>query len=140
MIVTTNHDNQIITNHIAACLSTDNHFFCFHSSHAAVTIWNHHHRHNTNAINDNIQSIQLIAFLITSISLQFWFHCCTHSVLTPTASIVSVFWTWYRLVFVLLKSASLILLDSCCCCHQENAIHQKITAIHIDNNFLIIIE
>ena len=68
MIVTTNHDNQITTNHIAACLSTDNHFFCFHSSHAAVTIWNHHHRHNTNAINDNIPSTRLIAFLITFIN------------------------------------------------------------------------
>ena len=73
MIVTTNHANHIITNHTAACFSTDIHFFCFHSSHAAVTIWNHHHKHNTNAINDNIPSTRLMKFLITSIRVQFLF-------------------------------------------------------------------
>ena len=64
IIVTTNHDNHITTNHIAACFNTDTHFFCFHSSHAAVTIWNHHHKHSTKATNDSIPSTQLIAFLI----------------------------------------------------------------------------
>ena len=66
-IDTRSHDTAINVSPIAAFFKTFNPSPNFLSSPAAVTIWNHAQSKSTKVINPNVQSHQLIAFLITFI-------------------------------------------------------------------------
>jgi hypothetical protein len=69
MKLTSNRDNQITTNHIAACFNTLVQDFTLDSSPAAVSIWNHPHRQSINAINHNIHNTRFIVVFIVLINL-----------------------------------------------------------------------
>jgi hypothetical protein len=64
IILTMSRDTQINTNHIAACLRILNQTLYLASSHAAVTIWNHHRSSRTKVISDNIHKARFINFFI----------------------------------------------------------------------------
>jgi len=65
IILTKSQETAINPSQIAACLRIVIPALNFLSSQLAVTIWNPHQRSNINTIKLNIQSTQLIAFLIT---------------------------------------------------------------------------
>ena len=65
IILTISHETAINQSQIAACLRIVIPAPNFLSSQLAVTIWNPHQRSKINTIKLNIQSTQLIAFLIT---------------------------------------------------------------------------
>ena len=65
------HETPINASQIAACLRIVIPAPNFLSSQLAVTIWKPHQRSNTNTIKLNIESIQLIAFLITVSNVLF---------------------------------------------------------------------
>ena len=69
MKLTSNRDNHITANHIAACFNTLVQDFTLDSSPAAVSIWNHHHKQSINAINHKIQRTRLIVVFIVCINL-----------------------------------------------------------------------
>jgi hypothetical protein len=56
---------------IAACLRIVNHFLYLPSSPEAVSIWNHHRKQITKAINESIQSTQLMNLFIVGTRLFF---------------------------------------------------------------------
>ena len=56
------------TNQIAACFNTFVQDLTLDSSPAAVSIWNHHHKHNTNAIAHSIHNIRFIVVFSTVMS------------------------------------------------------------------------
>ena len=57
-------DSQITTSQIAAFFNIFHHVFTFASSHAAVSILNHHIKQNTNAITHSNDNTRFIVFLI----------------------------------------------------------------------------
>jgi hypothetical protein len=69
MKLTNNRDSHIIASQIAACFNTFVQVLTFDSSPAAVSIWNHHHKHSNNAINERIQRTRFTVTFITSIIL-----------------------------------------------------------------------
>ena len=71
IILTKSHETPINASQIAACLRIVIPAPNFLSSQLAVTIWNPHQRSNTNTIKLNMESTQLIVFLITDSNVFF---------------------------------------------------------------------
>ena len=71
IILTKSHETAINPSQIADCLRIVIQALNFLSSQLAVTIWNPHQRSNTNTIKLNIESTQLIVFLITDSNVFF---------------------------------------------------------------------